>query len=66
MNGKTYYNKHIEEEKERCKKYREEHLEERKEYDKQYRENNIDILREYDRARGKVKAVCENCGGEFG
>ena len=65
VNCKTYYDKHIEELKEYSKTYREEHLEERKEYDKQYRENNIDRLREYDRARGKVKAVCENCGKEF-
>ena len=51
VNGKTYYNKHIEEEKERSKTYR---------------ENNIDRLREYDRARSKVKTVCEICGKEVG
>ena len=62
VNGKTYYNKHIEEIKEYSKKYREEHLEE----SKQYRENNIDRLREYDRARSKVKTGCEICGKEVG
>ena len=49
VNCKTYYNKHIEEEKERSKKYREEHLEEKKEYDKHY---------------GQIKINCEYCERE--